>query len=80
MKDSIILAIVEKWESEARLDRPCDGSPSAQINNAREDGINEGKLHCCRQLRNLVDLLGGDDSRNLPSHYPAKIKYPDNQP
>ena len=62
MKEQILTALAEKWERDAAPPNCEDGSEHARIGNARADGFRKGQAQCADQLRQLIKLLGEDDS------------------
>jgi len=59
MNNATLLALAEKWESEAKTPEIEDGSDSAKMMNAMARARRECKRECADTLRTLVSLLGG---------------------
>jgi len=55
MKNEIILALAEKWEEEAKMDREL---PALEEDALRLGGMLEEKQRLAKELRQLVELLG----------------------
>ena len=58
MKEYILIELAKCWEIDAVEPKLEDGSPDAQIGNAIDQGIREGKRECADALRSLVLILG----------------------
>jgi hypothetical protein len=58
MKEYILIELAKCWEIDAASPQLENGSPDAQIQNAVDKGIREGKRECADALRNLVLILG----------------------
>lgn len=58
MKNEIILALAEKLEKESIAPDCADGSPEAQLGNARDDGYRKGLKDAADRMKELVRLLG----------------------
>lgn len=62
MNDRVLLELAAKWEREARPPDVEDGSETAKLGNATDAGMRIAMRNCSRQLRELVDLLGGEEN------------------
>ena len=61
MKDSILIELASKWDRDANPSYPEDGSPSAALSNAVEQGRRAGLRECAMSLRTVVKILGGNE-------------------
>lgn len=60
MKDAVLLELAARWERDAITPDCQDGSPEAEIPNAKAEGHRECKRECADTLRALVDMFGGE--------------------
>lgn len=58
MKKEVLLILADRWERDAVTPDAQDGSKEAEILNAVQQGIREGKRECADGLRTLVEMLG----------------------
>ena len=57
MNPVILIELAKKWEAMAKTPNGQDGSPSAQLSNARAEGSRAARAECAVQLRQVVLLL-----------------------
>jgi hypothetical protein len=57
MKNETLTELVEKWKRLAEAPDVRDGSPEAEIGNAKDDGRRDGYLRAAGDLRALINLL-----------------------
>ena len=60
MKDTILRELVAKFRKVSEEPETTDGSPSAAIRNAREDGWRLGVRESANALEKLIDVLGDE--------------------
>lgn len=58
MNPQVLLELAARWERDANLSGPEDGSPEAERGNRIRQGIREGKRECADALRSLVSIIG----------------------
>lgn len=58
MKDEVLVELARRWERDAAEPGVEDGSPGAEVNNAKSQGMRETKRECADTLRTLVLILG----------------------
>ena len=58
MKDAILLELASRWEQESKTPECQDGSPEAEISNAKSSGRRECKRECADTLRTLISMIG----------------------
>lgn len=58
MKSVILEELAKTWELEVESDRTRDGSPEAELSNAKQDGFNDGMVECAKRLKAVIGLFG----------------------
>jgi len=58
MKSVILEELAKTWELAVENDKIRDGSPEAEIENAKQDGFNAGMIECAKRLKAVIGLFG----------------------
>ena len=65
LKNTVLDAIIERWNEAAKMPEVMDGSESARESNARYLGRLEGIKLCADQLAEIMRLLASEDATYL---------------
>lgn len=57
MKKEVLEALIERWRKDSKTPECQDGSPEAEIGNAKADGFRKGMVVCAEDLESLIQLL-----------------------
>ena len=58
MKNSVLLELAKRWDSDAEEPTVTNGSSEAVVSNSIAKGHREAKRECADTLRKLIDMLG----------------------
>ena len=57
MKKEVLEALLERWEKDSKPLECQDGSPEAEMGNAKADGFRMGIMTCRDDLESLIQIL-----------------------